>query len=156
MANKLTFGEGASINRPPLFCGVSYQLWCIRMTIFVDFIDRKIWDVIPITLLEINNVFSKSEKDHLDCVSKNIIVSAIDSNEFLRVLKCVSAKDMWGTLKRIHKDSRNAWLDSDKFSSGSSTTASKINVCLMAKEDSALNNVSTSSSSKCDSYYQLL
>jgi len=160
MADKLPFGEGASINRPPLFSGESYQLWCIRMKIFVDSIDRQIWDVITnssfIPLLETNIVFSESEKNHLDCVAKNIIVSALDSNEFLRVTKCVSTKDMWDTLQRIHKDSRNAWLDSDKFSSGSSSAVSKINVCLMAKEDFASNSVSTSSSTKCDCYYQLL
>lgn len=107
-------------------------------------------------MFETNTIFSESEKDHIDSVAKNIIVSALDSNEFLRVSKCVSAKDMWDTLERIHKDSRNAWLDNDKFSSGSSSAASKINLCLMAKEDSASNSVSTSSSAKCDSYYQLL
>jgi len=45
-------------------------------------------------LLETNIFFFESEKDHLDCIAKNIIVSALDSNEFLRVLECVSAKDM--------------------------------------------------------------
>jgi len=63
---------------------------------------------------------------------------------------------MWDTLERIHKDSRNACLDSDKFPSGSSSASSKINICLMEKEDFASKSVSTSSSTKCDSYYQLL
>ena len=71
MADKLPFGEEASINRPRLCCGVSYQLWYIRMKFFVDSIDRKIWDVITnssfIPLLENNTVFFESEKDHLDC-----------------------------------------------------------------------------------------
>jgi len=63
---------------------------------------------------------------------------------------------MWDTLERIRKDSRNAWLDSDKVFSRSSFAASKINMCLMVKEDFASNSVSTSSFTKCDSYYQLL
>jgi len=129
------------------------------MKTFVDSIDRKIWDVMTknsfIPMLETNTVFSKIEKDHLDCVAKNIISSALDSNEFVKVSECISAKDMWDTLERIHKDSRNAWLDNDEFSSRSSSAASKINICLMAKEDSASNSVSTSSSTKCDSYYQI-
>jgi len=41
MANKLPFGEGASINRPPLFCGVNYPFWKVRMEIFVESIDKK-------------------------------------------------------------------------------------------------------------------
>jgi len=89
MADKLPFGEGASINRPHLFCGVSYQLWCIRMKIFVDSIDRKILDVITnssfIPSLETYTAFCESEKHHCDCDAKNIIVFALDSNEFLRV-----------------------------------------------------------------------
>jgi len=43
MAKKLPFGKGASINRPPLFCGLHYQFWKVRMKIFVKSIDRGIW-----------------------------------------------------------------------------------------------------------------
>ena len=46
MADKLPFGEGASINRPPLFCGVNYQFWKVRMKIFVKSIDKCIWNAI--------------------------------------------------------------------------------------------------------------
>ena len=46
MAEKLPFGEGASINRPPLFCGLNYQFWKVRMKIFVEFLDKGIWDAI--------------------------------------------------------------------------------------------------------------
>jgi len=31
MADKMPFEEGASLNKPPLFCGKNYQIWCIRM-----------------------------------------------------------------------------------------------------------------------------
>ena len=46
MAEKLPFGEGASTKRPPLFCGLDYQLWKVRMKIFVESIDRGIQDAI--------------------------------------------------------------------------------------------------------------
>jgi len=46
MAEKLPFGKGASVNRPPLFCGLNYQFWKVRMKIFVESIDRGIWDAI--------------------------------------------------------------------------------------------------------------
>jgi len=42
MADKLPFGEGASINRPPLFFGVNYQFWKVRMKILVESIDKGI------------------------------------------------------------------------------------------------------------------
>jgi len=60
MAEKLPFGEGASINGPPLFCGLDYQLWKVRMKIFVESIDRGIWDTI------VNGPFvPKIEKDYV-------------------------------------------------------------------------------------------
>ena len=36
MVDNLPFGEGDSINRSPLFCGVNYQFWKVRMEIFVE------------------------------------------------------------------------------------------------------------------------
>ena len=44
MTDKLPFGEGASINRPPLFCGVNYQFWKVRMKIFMHSTDKGIWE----------------------------------------------------------------------------------------------------------------
>ena len=46
MAEKLPFGEGASVNRPPPFCGLNYQFWKVRMKIFVESLDKGIWDAI--------------------------------------------------------------------------------------------------------------
>ena len=63
---------------------------------------------------------------------------------------------MWDTLEKIRKDSRSALLDNDESSAGSSSVESKMDVCLMTREESASNHLSTSSSIKCDSYYQLL
>ena len=93
----------------------------------------------------------------LDCIAKNIIVYALDSNDLLRISKCVSEKDMWDTLERTHKDSSGAtWLDNDLSSSKSSSEVSKTNMCLMAKEESTSNCVSTNSSINTKIYYQLL
>jgi len=46
MTEKLPSGEGVSINRSPLFCGMNYQFWKVIMKIFVESIDRGIWDAI--------------------------------------------------------------------------------------------------------------
>ena len=44
MAGKLSFEEGASIYKPPLFCGLNYKFWEARMKIFIESIDQRIWD----------------------------------------------------------------------------------------------------------------
>jgi len=33
--NNIPFAEGASINRSPMFRGINYQFWKIRMKIFI-------------------------------------------------------------------------------------------------------------------------
>jgi len=44
--NKLPFPEGAFIHKPPMFSGVNYQFWKVRMKIFIEFIDCGIWNAI--------------------------------------------------------------------------------------------------------------
>jgi len=44
--NKLPFSEGASIHMSPMFSRVNYQFWKVRMKIFIESIDRGIWNAI--------------------------------------------------------------------------------------------------------------
>jgi len=116
VAEKLPLGEGASINRSPLFCGFNYQFWKVRMKIFVESLDKRIWDAI-----ENDPIIPKSEKDgssiekpwsqwtnaenkkaKFDCIAKNIITSALNSYEFFRISQCESAKEMKDTLEVTH------------------------------------------------------
>jgi len=46
MVDKLPFGEGAFVNRPPLFGGLNYQFWKVRMKIFMHSTDKGIWEAI--------------------------------------------------------------------------------------------------------------
>jgi len=125
MTEKFSFGEGACLYKTHLFCGMNYELWCIRLKFFVESIDRKIWNVItnsyrmPIS----ENVSSKRE--HLDCVAMNIIVSTLDSNELLKVSECSSAKEMWNTLEEYHKNPRRALMDKEESSVESFSSESR-------------------------------
>jgi len=94
MAEKLPFGEGASINRPPLFCGLNYQFWKVRMKIFVECLDRGIWDEFEngpfIPKFENDGVFvekpwsqwtdAENKIAKFDCIAKNIITYALNSD----------------------------------------------------------------------------
>jgi len=44
--NKLSFAEGPSIHRPPMFSDISFHFWKLRMQIFVESIDKGIWDAL--------------------------------------------------------------------------------------------------------------
>jgi len=106
------------------------------MKFFVESIDRKIWNVITSSYLMPISENVSSEREHLDCVSMNIIVSTIDSNELLKVSKCISAKEMWNTLEEYHKNPRSALMDKEESSTVSFSSESRKEVCLMKKEES--------------------
>jgi len=115
--NKLPFAEGASIHRPPMFSGVNYQFWKVRMKIFIESIERGIWNTIvngPYILVSIVNGISVAKPfDELteaenkciqyDCVAKNIITSALNLDEFFRVSQCSFVKEMWDILEVTHE-----------------------------------------------------
>jgi len=129
------------------------------MKFFVDSLDKEIWNVISnnafIHMPENNYASSKTERNHLDCITKNIIVSALDSDELLKVSECISAKEMWDTLEKCHKNPKSVWLDKDEPSAKSSSSEFKMEVCLMGKEEYGSNQVSTYSSNNCENYFQL-
>jgi len=141
MAEKFSFGEGACLNKPPLFCGMNYELWCIRMKFFVESIDRKIWNVITNSYLMPISENVSSEREHLDCVAMNIIVSALDSNELLKVSECSSAKEIWSTLEEYHKNPRSALMDKEESFAEFFSSESIKEVCLMKKEESVSSQV---------------
>ena len=99
MAEKLPFGEGASRNRPPLLCGLNWKFWKVRTKIFVESLDKGIWDAIEndpfIPKLENDGVFiekpwsqwadAENKRAKFDCIEKNIITSTLNSDEFFRV-----------------------------------------------------------------------
>jgi len=100
-----------------MFSGVNYQFWKVRMKIFIESIDRGIWNAIlngpyiPVSV--VNGIFVAKPFDELtevenkrvqyDCVAKNIITPALDLDEFFRVSQCSSAKEMWDILEVTHE-----------------------------------------------------
>jgi len=112
-----TFAEVASINKPPLFTGKNYPFWKVRMQIFLESVDRGIWDVvldgpfIPVNV--INDVqepkpFSQwtvdeNRRAQYDVRARNIISSTLTLDEFYKILVCTSARDMWEILRVTHE-----------------------------------------------------
>jgi len=115
--NKLPFVEGVSIHRPSMFFGVNYQFWKVRIKIFIESIDRGIWNAIVnepyIPVFVVNEISVAKPFDELtdvenkhvqyDCVAKNIITSTLNLDEFFRVSHCSSAKEMWDILEVTHE-----------------------------------------------------
>jgi len=71
----------------------------------------------------------------LDFTAQNIIAYALDTNEFFRISKCKTAKEMWDTLKSTHGN-----IDESKEVRSRSQARRKmrqnrksLNLCFMAK-----------------------
>jgi len=87
------------------------------MKIFVESLHKGIWDAIEngpfIPKFEkdgssIEKPWSQwtdaeNKKTKFSCIAKNIITSALNSDEFFRISQCASAKEMWGTLEVTHE-----------------------------------------------------
>ena len=42
----MLFAEGSAVNRSPMFNGMNYVFWKVRMRIFMESIDALIWEVV--------------------------------------------------------------------------------------------------------------
>jgi len=87
------------------------------MIIFVESLDKGIWDAIengPFTHKfekdgsSIEKPWSQwtdaeNKKAKFDCIAKNIVTSALNSNEFFKISQCAFAKEMWDTLEVTHE-----------------------------------------------------
>ena len=162
MAGKLSFEEGASIYKLPLFCGLNCKYWEARMKIFVESIDKGIWDSIENGSF-IAKPWSQWTNEEcmmakLDCTAQNIIASALDTNEFFRISKCKTSKKMWDTLKATHGNIN----ESKEVRSRSQARRKRrqnrksLNLCFMAKKEDDSSSVSSSNSSNSENYSQLL
>ena len=160
MAGKQSFEEGASIYKPPLFCGLNYKYWEVRMKIFMESIDQGIWDSIengPFIPKFKKNGFliakpwsqwtnEECKMAKLDCTAQNIIAYALDTNEFFRVSKCKTAKEMWDTLKATHgniiepKEARSRSQARRKRRQNKKS----LNLCFMARKEDDSSSVSSS------------
>jgi len=90
------------------------------MQIFIESIDKGIWDTIvngPYTLKcvvenkQVDKHWSEWNDEErriaqYDCNAKNIITSSLSMNEFFRVSECKNAKEMWDALEVTHEGIR--------------------------------------------------
>jgi len=90
----------------------------------------------------------------LDRSVQNIIAFALDTNEFFRISKCKTAKDMWDTLKDAHEP-KEAMTKSQARRKRRQNKKSP-NLCFMARREDDSSSVSSSNSSNSENYSQLL
>jgi len=111
--NQLSFAKGESINRPPLFCGLNFSFWKVRMNNFMESVNRGIWQAmvndyaIPTQVVD-NKTIEKSfefwtikeiRREEYDSKAMNIIYSSLICDQFFKVFACITAKEMWDLIQ---------------------------------------------------------
>ena len=121
--NNAMFMEGQSVTRPPMFSGSNYVSWKERMIIFLQSIDIDLWFIVsegPYTTTTVDTTthevrqktrdeLTAQDRAHLTSNAKamNVLFSALDANESIRVKGSKSAKEIWDKLKEIHEGSND-------------------------------------------------
>ena len=110
--------EGPNSNRPPCFTGDHYDFWKIRMTTYLEAQGEEIWDAVKngpyVPTTTVNGVTSikpqtswddgDRKKMLFDKKAKNILQSSLGMDEFFRISKCKTAKEIWDTLETTHEE----------------------------------------------------
>ena len=108
-----TIIEGQSIVRPPYFDGSNYTYWKERMKIFIQSVDYKLWLVIkngpsiPKKVVDGKEVEKLEEefndqdmkKMEQNAKAKNIFYCAVNPDDFRKISRCQTAKQMWDKLE---------------------------------------------------------
>ncbi|XP_072084353.1 uncharacterized protein [Arachis hypogaea] len=113
-----TLTEGQSNNRPPYFNGSNYSYWKERMRIFMQSIDYNIWKII-LNELDVptkknfdgevvakeDNEWTEEEKKKVELNAKaiNLMHCAINFEEYRKVSRCKTAKEIWDMLRLTHE-----------------------------------------------------
>ncbi|XP_057756242.1 uncharacterized protein LOC130975462 [Arachis stenosperma] len=110
--------EGQSSNRPHLFHGKNYTYWKERIKIFVQAVDYRLWKIILeglqfLTTTSAEGVVSLKpeanwteedrKKMELNAKAVNLLNCDISFEEYRRVSRCTTAKEIWDKLQITHE-----------------------------------------------------
>ena len=104
----------------PLFDGHNYAFWSIRMKLFLQTQGIDVWQTVL-------NGYNAPTTIPIDTAGKRLyesnfkamyaILGGLTGSEFVKVMHCVSAKEIWDKLKNVYEGDtkvKNAKLKSDK------------------------------------------
>ena len=164
MAGKLSLEEGASIYKPPFFCGLNYKFWEAGMKIFIESIGQRIWDSIQNgpyiskfkkEILSLQNLCPNGQMMNVSWLNLISLLKtlqpALDTNQFFRISKCKTAKEMWETLKAAHEPKEA--MTKGQARRKRRQNKKSLNLCFMARKEDDSSSVSSSNS---ENYGQLL
>ena len=88
---------------PPLFDGTNYAYWKVRMRIFLQSLDEKVWQVVKIgwtkpTEVPANWDDTKIKAVNFNSRALNALFNTVTNEEFKKISSIETAKEAWTIL----------------------------------------------------------
>ena len=92
--------RGQSLIIPPLFNGINYAYWKVRMRAFLKSLDEKVWQVVEIGWTKPKEVLAdwdeaKIKVANFNSRALNALFSAVTNEEFMKISSTKTAKEAW-------------------------------------------------------------
>jgi hypothetical protein len=84
----MTIHEGTSVTRPPLFYGMNFAFWKVRMRTYLMALGADVWDVVETGYIKLVVLASKDDKLEFIFNAKgmNAILNGLAEDEFVKVM----------------------------------------------------------------------
>ena len=103
--------KGQSLIIPPLFNGTNYAYWKVRMRVFLQSLDEKVWQAVDIGWTKPKEApadwdEAKIKAANLNSKALNALFSAVNNEEFKKISSIKIAKEAWTILQTTYEGTK--------------------------------------------------
>ena len=103
--------KGQSLIILPLFDGINYAYWKVRIRAFLQSLDKKVWQAIEIGWTKPKEAQpdgdeAKIKAANFNSRALNALFSAVTNEEFKKISSTVTAKEVWTILQTTYKGTK--------------------------------------------------
>ena len=103
--------KGQLLIIPPLFDGTNYAYWKVRMRVFLQSLDEKVWQVVEIcwtkpTKVSVDWDDAKIKAANFNNRALNALFSAVINDEFKKISSIETAKEAWTILQTTYEETK--------------------------------------------------
>ena len=103
--------RGQSLIIPPLFDGTNYAYWKVRMRVFLQSLDKKMWQAVEIGWTKPKEApvdwdDAKIKAANFNSRALNSLFSAVTNEEFKKISSTKTAKEAWTILQTTYEGTK--------------------------------------------------
>ena len=103
--------KGQLLIIPPLFDGINYAYWKVRMRAFLQSLDEKVWQAVEIGWTKPKEVPTDQDEAKIKAVNfnskaLNALFSAVTNEEFKKISSTKTAKEAWTILQTTYEGTK--------------------------------------------------